>query len=540
MVHLASIPLELLHSVASLLLRPDQAALARTCKVLNGILTPIVWGDVELHFRGTHEGVNIDAQLGLEDDDEADYYENEAEYPFHDIAKEPSQRKYSQREFDEPEPESGGNSDQRNQRLPDGYEGPIIGMPERNRNRTDTQYGKDEKFCRTSYITSAPRWAELALHVQSLCMSVGVDDGFIRLLSDLRNLRSLELVGLPLPLEARCPGASPKIEMPALTNLKLRGYFPVAFLKEIFVNARTITHLNLGLLANKFDDKTYLRPYQGDSNHGDDEEEEDSMAFHSPIWLTDDLTRRFTSLTHLHLVKPYSGDTTIIIFYFCKTPPAYEKVIYDEWMRILEVSSGTLKEVILEHRLPVNDRCAMDRGNYVPERKKKRGGYEACPGDTMFCQTVLRQLLQQSERFDKLQHLALRGMRISRIPISDDGPSDPSSGLPSAGLHQNGQGNSGPYPVGPPWDEPGVKGVVPGIEGRPDNDELLRDAYPDCDVELAEAPYGIYPYDGHSYEGWEENHPKVPRQDDGDGLLDEYRYHRDYLQRYGPQWRIPN
>ncbi|KAK8013842.1 hypothetical protein PG990_007138 [Apiospora arundinis] len=495
MVHLASIPLELLHSVASLLLRPDQAALARTCKVLNGILTPIVWGDVELHFRGTHEGVNIDAQLGLEEDDEADYYENEAEYPFHDIAKEPSQRKYSQREFDEPEPESGGNSDQRNQRLPDGYDGPIIGMPERNSNRTDTQYGKDEKFCRTSCIASAPRWAELALHVQSLCMSVGVDDGFIRLLSDLRNLRSLELVGLPLPLEARCPGASPKIEMPALANLKLRGYFPVAFLKEILVNARTITHLNLGLLANKSDDKTYLRPYQGDSNHGDDEEEEDSMAFHSPIWLTDDLARRFTSLTHLHLVKPYSGDTTII---------------YDEWMRILEVSSGTLKEVILEHRLPVNDTCVMDRGDYVPERKKNRGGYEACTGDTMFCQTVLQQLLQQSERSS--QHRASSKRPRWFRPISR----------------------------GSPWDEPGVKGVIPGIEGRPDNDELLRDAYPDCDVELAEAPYGIYPYDGHSYEGWEENHPKVPRQDDGDGLLDEYRYHRDYLQRYGPQWRIPN
>ncbi|KAK7942427.1 uncharacterized protein PG986_011540 [Apiospora aurea] len=264
MVHQsATLPLELLHAVASLLLRPDQAALARTCKSLNVLLTPIVWGDVELHFRGTHEGVNLDAKLGNEDDDddEEPSPEERAAYPFWDIVKEPPLRKYSQVEFDGTN-QAGVDLDH-HVHINDDELG-TVGRASDMGNRRNLQFAKEEKFARVCFITPAPRWTELAQHVRSLCMSIGMDDGVIKVLSDLRNLRSLEL--------------PPEMQMPGLKNLKLRGFFPVAFLKAIFTNAETITHLNLGLLATKFDDEKNSRGilagrFGGAQHDGDDDED---------------------------------------------------------------------------------------------------------------------------------------------------------------------------------------------------------------------------------------------------------------------------
>ncbi|KAK7932670.1 hypothetical protein PG985_003382 [Apiospora marii] len=479
---LAALPLELLHAVASLLLRPDQAALARTCKTLNGLLTPIVWGEVECHFRGTHEGRRLEWELGTEDTgDDYDGDNNLSDtgyndYPFLRIVNEPVKRKYSQREFDGYNPDE---VDLHHQVYLEGDDAEIVGRAAENANRRNLQFAKEEKFARVSSITTAPRWTELALHVKSLCMSIGVDEGLIRVLSSLTNLQSLELVGLPLPEVKPCPDSAPKICMPALTNLKLRGYFPVALLKEILTtNAETITHLNLGLLAHKFDDENNSRGLLtgGDEEHGDGDDEDSSRpwAFHSPLWLSDDVARRFSSLTHLHLVKPYTGHSDMDYGSCAEPPSQYEEMVYGEWTQLLGATSETLRELILEHRLFVDDSTIMDR-DPGPERKG-------------------------SKRFGKLRHLALRGIQINNISLgTNDGPGD---------------------------------------DGKPDNDRRLRKAYPGCDVELEmKAVYGIYPYDGETYECWPEDR-KEPRQDEADGLLEDADYYRDYVQRYGPQWRI--
>lgn len=50
---LFSVPTEVLCNIVSLLLPPDQAQLARTCRNLNAFLTPILWRDIELHHNGT-------------------------------------------------------------------------------------------------------------------------------------------------------------------------------------------------------------------------------------------------------------------------------------------------------------------------------------------------------------------------------------------------------------------------------------------------------------------------------------------------------
>ncbi|KAK7942428.1 uncharacterized protein PG986_011541 [Apiospora aurea] len=109
--------------------------------------------------------------------------------------------------------------------------------------------------------------------------------------------------------------------------------------------------------------------------------------------------------------------------------------------------------------------------------------------------------------FGALRRLALRGIRIDGISTTGD--------------------------------EEVEGAVLPGIGGGAlDNGALLRRTYPDCDIELVQNDvYGIYPYDGETYDCWDERR-KEPRQDEGDGLLEDADYYLDYIRRYGPQWRI--
>lgn len=502
---LSALPLELLHVVASLLLRPDQAALARTCKTLNGLLTPIVWDEIECHFRGTHEGRHLECELGTEG------YGNDDSVR---IVSEPAQRKYSQREFDGCNPDG---IDLSHQAYLDGDEAEVVGRAAENGNRRNLQFAKEEKFARVGSITPAPRWAELALHIKSLCMSIGVDAGLIGVLSSLANIRSLELVGLPLPEVKPCPDSAPKIRMPALTNLKLRGYFPVALLKEMLAtNAETITHLNVGLLAHKFDDENNSRALltgRGEQHgDGDDDDSFTPWAFHSPLWLSDDVVRRFSSLTHLHLVKPYTGHSHMDYGSCAEPPSQYEEMVYDEWTQLLGATAETLRELILEHRLFIDNSTVMDREPGPEGKGSWHFRADPDPGDILFCQSVLPQLLRQSKRFGKLRHLALRGIQINGISLGpNDNPSD---------------------------EEQAAAGAMFGSDAKRENDRRLRDAYTGCHVELEmNHVYGIYPYDGPTYEDWPDNR-KEPRQDEGDGLLEDADYYRDYLQRYGPQWRI--
>lgn len=121
--------------------------------------------------------------------------------------------------------------------------------------RRNFQYGREEKFVGAMGITSKERWAELAQHVHSLCMSIGVDDEVVEVIASLRNLRSLELVGLPL--EKSHPATAREVNLPYLQNLKLRGYFSAAVARNICHNAEHVTHLNIGLLATPTDDAAY-------------------------------------------------------------------------------------------------------------------------------------------------------------------------------------------------------------------------------------------------------------------------------------------
>lgn len=557
---LVSLPLELFRAITSLLLLPDQAALCRTDKTLNSLLTPIVWSEIELHHRGTHEGIDVESEidsLGYEEAEEhmARLRAPEPEYPHKRLVLNPSSRKYAQVNFNRLRWKRA--LEKKGRRLV-GKRTP--GRATDNCNRRNFQFGREEQFVGVRKITSKERWAELSQHVRSLCMSIGVDDEVVKVIGTLQNLESLELIGLPL--EAGHKATAPEVKLPRLQNLKLRGYFPAALIRKICNNAEHIRCLDLGLLATSTDDGAYADTllknddnwamvtsdqaefYQrngaeaatitaeleatgsndestarteSDEESDEDEDEDDDddddeqpWALHSPIWLPRSLSNKYTALTHLNLVRPYTGDSHLSFAHdsFAHIPHRYEQVLCKEWVSLLEATAGTLKELILEHRLPMEVGDTVGDGDPHPEMKGSnvssiysyRSG-EPDRGDELFCRSVLRLLLEESNRFRELKQLSLRGIQIKGVPIRTDSI------------------------------------AVPGKNGAPNNDELLRVAFPNCEVELFENAYPIHVYAGYIMQSWDETRQEA-MQDEGDGLLYNLSYYNDYKKRFGPQWRV--
>ncbi|KAI0970973.1 hypothetical protein F4678DRAFT_479851 [Xylaria arbuscula] len=536
-----SIPHEILYSIVSYLLWPDQASLARTCEALNGLLTPIVWSDIELHHSGTHEGIDIEGEIDvLGYEKEVDKRMTEAmaddpKYPYKQLVFEPSRRKQNN-----------------------------VGRATDNCNRRNFQFGREEQLVGVRKIVSSERWVELTQHVRSVCLSIGVDNEVAEVLASFSNLRSLELVGLPL--EKGHPPTAPEMRFPGLQNLRLRGYFSAALVRNICNNAEHIKYLDLGLLSTATDDEPYkpnlladddnralvseqeAEHYQQNGSEAailalqstetaegsggtsiddaeredkedfdeegsadeDSEDEELPWALHAPIWLPRSLPTRFTELTHLHLVKPYTGETDSYMSHdhFSHIPHQYEQVLCLEWAALLQRVGGTLRELILEHRIPVEEGDTVGDGDLVPEAKGgNRRGHNPFSsttpdrGDKLFCRSVLRLLLEESSRFSNLEHLAFRGIQIKSL-------------LARIGVDE-----------------------VPGKNGVPDNDELLRELYPNCDIELFEDAYPIHVYAGYIYQRWPETRHEA-MQDEGDGPMWNLAYYNDYKKRFGPQWHI--
>ncbi|KAK5626967.1 hypothetical protein RRF57_002682 [Xylaria bambusicola] len=478
-------------------------------------------------------------------------------YPYKRLVFEPSQRKYAQCHFHLPKWQEIFQSRSRRSRG-----GNTHGRATDNCNRRNFQFGREDKLVNVHKITSRERWAELAQHVRSLCVSIGVDNEVAKVLVSFRNLRSLELIGLPL--EEGHPSSAPPMAFPALQNLKLRGYFSTALVREICSNAEHIKYLDLGLLATAKDDEPYkpnllandnnwrlvseqeAEHYQkigvevaalalqgtenGESDGAtepDDEEqegwndeeeeeegEEDSddepWALHAPIWLPRSLLTQFSQLTHLHLVKPYTGKTDNFLSddHFEHIPHRYEQVLCLEWEALLRGVGGTLRELILEHRIPVEERDTVGDGDLVPVAKgdNRRGGIIFTSigpdrGDELFCRSVLRLLLEQSDRFPKLERLAFRGIQVKGL-------------CTQTGVVE-----------------------VPGKNGVPDNDERLREMYPNCDIEIFEDSYPIHVYAGYVYQSWPLSRQEA-MQDEGDGLMWNLAYYNDYRKRFGPQWHL--
>lgn len=549
-----SLPPELVQEIASHLLLADQSLLSRTCKSLNSLLTPVVWSDIELHHSGTHEGIDVRGEVSqyVQDIREGLPWVNptdvalpdDKEYPYQGQEFAPSPRKYAQCGFDPPK-----WTDKFRRRW-----GCIYGIcPSRSPvSRDNNQFGREEKFICVRRFTVKQRWDQLARNVRFLCISIGIDDESMEGISTLQNLRSLEIVGLALVV-SHFPTA-PKVNLPKLENLKLRGYFPAAFVRSICSNAKHIKHLDLGLLATPTDDEVYRDtilaprstrapltlaqaeyyqthsaeaaatasapigpPPEDDNINGAypeeewlDEDEPMPWAIHGAIWLPRSLPSRLKSLTHLHLVKPYTGETELDVAGdgLALIPHRYEHALNIEWQLLLEGVGPSLKELILEHRAPADLGDTVFDGDPVPLQKKSKAGWTSPwpidydRGDELFCRSVLRLLLERSREFSNLRHLALRGIRIKGL---------------ATGAQED---------------------VVPGEHGEPDNDELLRQAYPDCEVELFEDVYPIHADDEDEYYTGNDNaHQAI--QDEGDGLLHSLAFYNDYKKRFGPQWRVP-
>lgn len=425
MPNILFIPHELIHEVVSWLIVPDQAALARTCKFLNNLLTTLVWSEIELHHRGVHEGLNLEQLLDEDDASEDD------DCP---CTRRSSSRKYCQPERDRQERRAHGKAIQARSNIGSRDNGEPRATD--NCNRQTYQDGRERLFLGLKgwlNPLSTRRWTSLGALVKSLCVSVAVDHEVSALLEDLVNLSSLQLVGLPLAEEwehrhsatatSAAQNTTPNLPLTSLRRLRLRGYFPASFVCEILTrNASGLTHLDLGLLAGPWDDKanSYLAA-EGDQDEDPesddeiDEDEKQAWAPHSPHWLqASQLPAPLCSLTHLHLVKPshsvgYSfGDD------FCDMNGRYENAIYEEWGALLDSAAATLQEAIFEHRVPAEVGDTVTDGDPHPISKEKQNSRDRT--DNYFCESILRQLLLGGrERFPHLQRLELRGIRIKGI-----------------------------------------------------------------------------------------------------------------------------
>ncbi|KAK6084434.1 hypothetical protein SCUP234_03223 [Seiridium cupressi] len=147
-------------------------------------------------------------------------------------------------------------------------------------------------------------------------------------------------------------------------------------------------------------------------------------------------------------------------------------------------------------------------GDPHPETKRSAAGSSYISdsrvpdrGDELFCTSVLRLLLEQSERFSQLRQLSFRGIQVNGLPTraETDG--------------------------------------VPGENGVPDNDKLLQQTFPNCSVEIFEQMYPMHVYVDDTYQGWPPERTEST-QDEGDGLLWDASFYNDYRKRFGPQWRV--
>lgn len=478
----------------------------------------------------------------------------EEQFPYQKLIYEPSQRKYAQSEMI-PDPVKWT----RRRRNDMGRYVPIPAsrLTGLGSHRNNHQLGREELFVSVRSFTPRDRWDGLRQHVRSLCISIGVDDEVARVINSFPNLTSLELIGLPLT-NGHSPLA-PDINLPKLQKLKLRGYLSSAFVRKVCNNAQYITHLDIGLLASVMEDQAYQQTLlsrlevddsspvtaeqaqefqqngaeavalakkdgsgeatnecSDDEEASDDEEVDDQgrrvwpWALHAPIWLPRTLPSQFKSVTHLHLVKPYTGETSLGCVGtdgFTKIPHRYEQILCLEWTALLEGLADTLKEVILEHRVVQNCGDTVTDSDPRPQEKGLNldfGWFDPRPdrGDVIFCQRVLPLLLEQSHSFKSLRRLVFRGIQVNGISTRADSVE------------------------------------VPGKNGVPNNEELLRQAYPDCDIEIFEDSYPIHIYAGYIYQNWSVYRRHLSTQDQGDGLLYDGSFYNDYKKRFGPQWKI--
>lgn len=536
MAHLLKLPTELLHDVVSRLLLPDQASFAGACKFLHAQLTPTVWKEIELHHCGVHEGLvlwpwlDYDGYGGSGDDeDECSEVEVSEEYPFAYCISKPSDRKYAQSDKDR-----GRWRTLAKKRYYEGYERrqrESVGRATDNCNRKAYQFNREEIFLGVKMQFASPsRWVELAANVQSLCMSMAVDHEVCLMLADLVNLRSLQLVGLPLEKEwgdgmhARADDTPrqplPVMSFPALCKLRLRAYIPTHLVRAILTsNASTITHLDLGLLAGPKEDKenVHLKSWNADDDSDSDEdsdyEDDDDKrpwSIHSPHWLqgATSLPTPLSSLTHLHLIKPYNGETYSSSWTsdsFADIPEEYDEVTYKEWAAILDSAASTLKEAIFEQRVVLEAGDTVGDGDPHPERKGSQWRQDPDAADVMFCENILRRLLVGGRiQFPHLQHLGLRGVRIRKIQT----------------LEEEIDGTE-----------------YPGVGNVPSNKQRLKTALPGCDIEYFELSYPLHVYAGWIYQNWPQSRHEA-RQDPGDGLLADESFYNNYRRRFGPDWRI--
>jgi hypothetical protein len=248
------------------------------------------------------------------------------------------------------------------------------------------------------YETGPPRWASF---------------------EHFSNLAYLDLSGYWHGVSASSSFSAPERSLSKLRVLKLRGYFPKAFVQWLLREPVGIEELQLAILDNpigaccddgeEWENPPPLENQPPEGIHGEELAMWESTHHEDLVhqWvapralacLTPGIIRRFANLKNLYLCKPSDGEDMDVLYF---SEPS-DRAITEEWAALLKATRNTLQTITFDLR-PVAQQDVADGSNNKDYMRECANGASY----KLFVSSVLPILLESKE-FANLKAVRLFG-----------------------------------------------------------------------------------------------------------------------------------
>lgn len=223
------------------------------------------------------------------------------------------------------------------------------------------------------------RQIQLGSLVDMLCLSLrpqeGIPPGWA-CFEHFANLAYLEISGYWHGASASSSFAAPKRSLSKLRVLRLRGYFPKAFVQWLLREPAGIEELQLAILDSPIGSslcREVQNPPPKENRFPQDLSGEDFLAWQSKYedldqegvapralaCLTPDIIRRFANLKKLYLLKPNDGEESDQLYFSERS----DIRIIEEWAALLKATRNTLEFITLDQRPVAEENCSDGLGN---------------------------------------------------------------------------------------------------------------------------------------------------------------------------------
>jgi hypothetical protein len=327
---LEMLPSELHLRIISHLTPHDLSKLACTCQRFNGIITPLIWDDIELHEDGYHES------------------KHELDVP--PPARDPARRPYHPRPW-----EYGQVAEMRAEAF--------FTMLQTTHKQDFERFEHITKRVRHLCTVIDPSW-QPRNKIYDIIDPEGIQ--VWQLLPYFSNLETLELYGNPGYNDWNKKAVEILGPTPRLRFAKLWGYMPRAVPAWLLRSGETLERLELGMLDRPISTCLATNPecpplpsenLNADAEGDDDESDYGSLYAENVIprplggylssYDSDDLV--FPKLKHLYLCQP-SESLYFDDFKEYGWSKRAESACHDDWRRIMQSCVGTLETLVLEQR----------------------------------------------------------------------------------------------------------------------------------------------------------------------------------------------